>query len=175
MLNEVYKQYKDNPTDENKDIFGAELMKYCAKMVRTKFSGRRDIDDMTMDACLLVWKDLEQYKGTSEFSTWVGSVLIHMGIAEAEAQDGHEEVPLEESSAIYNPYRGIDAKLDLKSLLSTLNERDKSFIKLKLEGYEEAELDKEFKQAPGWAHKRYQRIVEKLQKSVNNPENLPIQ
>ncbi len=174
MLNEVYKKYKENPTDENKDIFGAELMKYCVKMVKTKFAGRRDIDDMVMDACLLVWKDLDQYKGTSTFSTWVGSVLIHMGVAEASAQDKYEEVPLEENSAVYNPYHGINAKLDLKSLLSTLSERDKSFIKLKLEGYTDDELDVHFEKKSGWAEVRYQRIVKNLQKSVSNPENLPI-
>ncbi len=166
-LNEAYQKYKDNPTSENYEEFGSDLMSYVeAVIIRTCGSRFSNLEDIVSEACLEVLKDLPTFDPQkSSFKTWAYGVVYttcqdHFKKVRREVE---EELPLDTAKdQSYDFYRSIDAKLDLEKRVNKLSKQDQELIEMKKFGLSNGDIAQELGIEVRTIEKRWERVKERL-------------
>lgn len=171
-LNEAYSLYLTDP-DNYADPFGVELLNFCKAFQKTytrdaagetSVSSLYSTDDATNEAVLKVWEHLSEYnpEAGASFSTWVGAIVTNSIKNAFKQHSRRSEIGLNETVALYEPHRAIEDKLTVKNLLAQLDDTDKSFIKLKLAGFSDEQIGREFQQNRQWAWNKWHRLKNKM-------------
>jgi DNA-directed RNA polymerase specialized sigma24 family protein len=171
-LNEAYALYVTNP-EENKELFGNELLKFCRKFTRnlskdpagvTSESSWCSTQDASSDAVITILKKMDTFdvaRGVS-FTTWAGKIVID-AVKDSNRRYGkRQEIGLYDVTLSHEPHRAIEDKLTLKKMISTLNEADKYFVKLKMDGYDQGQIGKAFERDALWAKEKWKYLKKKF-------------
>lgn len=159
-LDEAYEQYR---TTGNVEVLGEPLLEMLKKTINKKYGSKlRSLDDMVGDVCVEVFKDLPTFDGHSKFSTWVTKIanttcldrLRRKGLSFEDATQ--QEIAPDFTSE-------LEAKIEVKALLSKLEWKERELMLMKLEGC----TDEEIAQGLGYASGNtvnhiYKRVLEKL-------------
>lgn len=174
-LNDSYKAWKENPSDDSYNELGKALLWYINKQLRTLKYYSISItlsDEMVEDAqgntLIKVFEYLPTYNPEkSSFSTWVYAIIKHVVADIIEEATKRNEYPLFENTAVSkDPFGGINGKLLIQKLLSQLNEEDKSFVKMKMDGFSNPNIAEHFQRDINWVENNWKKILKHLRKLV---------
>jgi RNA polymerase sigma factor (sigma-70 family) len=153
-LNEAYTLYKENPAP-NEDAFGRALMKYCKSICKD--------EDAASEAILKVFENIGQYRpNDAAFATWVKYIVNNQVI------DNHrrvsQEVPLDEAAHMTHDggLFGVEERIALRQAVNSLPRLEQEFLKLKIEGCTEKELNDAFGKEGDWADNKWRKIKKTL-------------
>lgn len=161
-LNEAHDTYSKNPSEENKDVLGVELLGYCkAKVYQLIKSRDQDyLDDLIAESVCGIWSRIDDYKrDKSAFATWAG-MIVETRVADVNRDAvRRKEMPLLEADRTTpGGLNKLEAKLTLNKLIDLLPEKDKVFILNHLEAERSGSL-----QNPDEVYrKRLSRAIKKL-------------
>lgn len=176
-LNEAYSLYLTDP-DNYTDPFGVELLNFCKAFQKnytrddagvSSVSSWYSTDDAVNAAILKIWQHLPEYNPEvgASFSTWAGSILTNAIKNAFRDHAMRSEIGLSETVSIHEPHHSIESKLTLKKLISTLNESDKYFIKLKMDGYSQEEIGAACERDAIWAKEKWKYLKKKFTQMVS--------
>jgi RNA polymerase sigma factor (sigma-70 family) len=167
-LNEAYTNWATNPTSENYEAFGKDLLIYVKGRIRKVRGVAREIrDEMPINVVIRVLSELSQYNpARSPFTVWVNYKIDHVAADMTTNAFDKREYELLEGHEAPDPYRGIEAKILLKRLMETLSVEEQRLVHLKLEGYGGEEIAAELGVSHEVVRKRWERIQKKLQKAA---------
>jgi RNA polymerase sigma-70 factor (ECF subfamily) len=133
------------------DIAAYERL-YCVQGARMKslafnmLGNRSDAEDAVQEAFLKIHRKADQFKGESEFATWVYRVLINACRDLMRRRRKHaivSELPSPDAVAALNPEesRNHALRLTLESSLRKLSERERTvFLLFEVEGFRHCEI-----------------------------------
>ena len=118
------------------------------KISRTFASCQQDREDLTNDITLELWKSFRKFKGDSKVSTWVYKVALNTAMNFNRKKSKHSFVSFfddvrhtEMSDWLIEPVYETASETDiLYSCIDELNEIDKAFILLYLDGKSHEEI-----------------------------------
>jgi len=118
------------------------------------------------------WKKASPFSSNGEWKVSDESILATYQAVADEGMIGYDASAEAESKRGNSPLTGIaqskdwddklNNRLDIKALLSTLSEEDKSFVSMKLDGHSEQEIAAAFGQNPKWADNKWQYLQKKF-------------
>lgn len=123
-------------------------------------------DDITQECFILLWQKLPQFKGESQFSTWLHRLCVNQALSYLRRQQSFwaRFIPLErdaEPSSSGESYQGLD-KLILK-----LPQRTRMvFVLCAIEGYQHEEIAQLLGIAVGTSKTQYHRAKQLLQEML---------
>ena len=167
-LNESYTTWVNNPTPENYEVFGHDLLSYIKGRIRKVRRLPYDLKvEMPVDVVIRVLAEIQQYDAAkSPFSVWVNYKIEHVVADLTTAYFDRREHGLFDNREAPDDYRGIEAKILLKRLMETLSVEEQRLVHLKLEGYGGEEIAAELGVSHEVVRKRWERIQKKLQKAA---------
>ncbi|QBJ87057.1 sigma-70 family RNA polymerase sigma factor [Chryseobacterium gleum] len=130
-----------------------------------------DQEDLQQEILIQLWKSYQNFKGSSEFSTWMYRVAINTAITylkkEKQRSGNHTEVPhhFEVQQEDYNPAK--DRQLEIfYSAVQELNPLEKAVIFYFMEGMSHKEIGKNLGLSEGNARVKLSRTKEKIQQII---------
>src|SRR5258708_37300201 len=166
-LNQIHKEYVMDPLGVG-EFFSKSLLTFVQKYVKSQCKGKSgsmydNLEDAVGGSLLKIWRDLPRFEvGKSAFEAFV-ITRIKDSIYEVYNEYGRQaEVELVEDVSSPPTHKGIEAKLSVKALLSTLCEEDKLFVSMKIDGLPDQEIADNFSQNRQWAWNKWYRIKENL-------------
>ncbi|ASK70405.1 RNA polymerase subunit sigma-24 [Shewanella bicestrii] len=123
-------------------------------------------EEITQECFILVWQKLPQFRGESQFSTWLHSICVNQALSFIRKQKSFwaRFIPMEsdeEHSSADEHYQGLD-KLILK-----LPERARIvFVLCAIEGYQHEEIAQLLGIAVGTSKTQYHRAKQLLQEML---------
>jgi DNA-directed RNA polymerase specialized sigma24 family protein len=165
-LNESYTTWVNNPTPENYEVFGHDLLSYIKGRIRKVRRLPYDLKvEMPVDVVIRVLAEIQQYDAAkSPFSVWVNYKIEHVVADLTTAYFDRREHGLFNREAP-DEYKGINAKLLLNRLTKTLSVEEKSLVKYQLAGLSDTEIALEMGIPVGTVWSRWNRIKEKMRKA----------
>jgi RNA polymerase sigma factor (sigma-70 family) len=157
-LNDAYQLYKDDP-GANQEVFGTELLKYCQSITRN--------EDDASEGIVRVFEKMNDFRGESNFTTWVHSILTHKNLDRIRHESW--EAPLEEArlkthdGGIFD----IETRLSFKKALLALTPKEQEFVRLKVSGFSPKELGERFKMSEHSVENELKKIIRKCKKLVS--------
>ncbi|MGI9583598.1 RNA polymerase sigma factor [Chryseobacterium sp. RRHN12] len=130
-----------------------------------------DREDLQQEILIQLWKSYQNFKGNSEFSTWMYRVAINTAITylkkEKQRSRNHTDVPhhFEVQQEDYNPTR--DRQLEIfYSAVQELNPLEKAVIFYFMEGMSHKEIGNNLGLSEGNARVKLNRTKEKIQQII---------
>ncbi|WP_313001170.1 RNA polymerase sigma factor [Chryseobacterium gleum] len=130
-----------------------------------------DREDLQQEILIQLWKSYQNFKGNSEFSTWMYRVAINTAITylkkEKQRSGSHTEVPhhFEVQQEDYNPVK--DRQLEIfYSAVQELNPLEKAVIFYFMEGMSHKEIGNNLGLSEGNARVKLSRTKEKIQQII---------
>ncbi|WP_278354292.1 RNA polymerase sigma factor [Chryseobacterium gleum] len=130
-----------------------------------------DREDLQQEILIQLWKSYQNFKGNSEFSTWMYRVAINTAITylkkEKQRSGSHTEVPhhFEVQQEDYNPAK--DRQLEIfYSAVQELNPLEKAVIFYFMEGMSHKEIGNNLGLSEGNARVKLSRTKEKIQQII---------
>lgn len=130
-----------------------------------------DQEDLQQEILIQLWKSYQNFKGNSEFSTWMYRVAINTAITylkkEKQRSGNHTEVPhhFEVQQEDYNPAK--DRQLEIfYSAVQELNPLEKAVIFYFMEGMSHKEIGNNLGLSEGNARVKLSRTKEKIQQII---------
>ncbi|WP_343687500.1 sigma-70 family RNA polymerase sigma factor [Chryseobacterium gleum] len=130
-----------------------------------------DREDLQQEILIQLWKSYQNFKGNSEFSTWMYRVAINTAITylkkEKQRSGNHTEVPhhFEVQQEDYNPAK--DRQLEIfYSAVQELNPLEKAVIFYFMEGMPHKEIGNNLGLSEGNARVKLSRTKEKIQQII---------
>lgn len=130
-----------------------------------------DREDLQQEILIQLWKSYQNFKGNSEFSTWMYRVAINTAITylkkEKQRSGNHTEVPhhFEVQQEDYNPAK--DRQLEIfYSAVQELNPLEKAVIFYFMEGMSHKEIGNNLGLSEGNARVKLSRTKEKIQQII---------
>jgi len=166
-LNEAYTNWATNPTSENYEAFGKDLLIYVKGRIRKVRGVAREIrDEMPINVVIRVLSEIAQYDSArSPFTVWVNYKIDHVVADTLTKTFDRQEYELLEGHEAPDPYRGIEAKILLKELMETLSVGEQQLVHLQLEGLEDHEIAEKLQIPIGTVKSRWHYLKKKLQKA----------
>jgi len=166
-LNEAYTNWATNPTSENYEAFGKDLLIYVKGRIRKVRGVAREIrDEMPINVVIRVLSEIAQYDSArSPFTVWVNYKIDHVVADTLTKTFDRQEYELLEGHEAPDEYKGINAKLLLNRLTKTLSVEEKSLVKYQLAGLSDTEIALEMGIPVGTVWSRWNRIKEKMRKA----------
>ncbi|NIF07336.1 RNA polymerase sigma factor [Chryseobacterium sp. Tr-659] len=131
----------------------------------------KDREDLQQEILIQLWKSYQNFKGNSEFSTWMYRVAINTAITflkkEKQRFNNHTDVPhhFEVQQEDYNPTR--DKQLEVfYSAVQELNSLEKAVIFYFMEGMSHQEIGNNLGISEGNARVKLNRTKEKIQQII---------
>lgn len=128
-------------------------------------------EDLQQEILIQLWKSYQNFKGNSEFSTWMYRVAINTAITylkkEKQRSGNHTEVPhhFEVQQEDYNPAK--DRQLEIfYSAVQELNPLEKAVIFYFMEGMSHKEIGNNLGLSEGNARVKLSRTKEKIQQII---------
>lgn len=130
-----------------------------------------DREDLQQEILIQLWKSYQNFKGNSEFSTWMYRVAINTAITylkkEKQRSTSHAEAPthFEVQQEDYNPTK--DRQLEIfYSAVQELNSLEKAVIFYFMEGMSHKEIGSNLGLSEGNARVKLNRTKEKIQQII---------
>jgi len=130
-----------------------------------------DREDLQQEILIQLWKSYQNFKGNSEFSTWMYRVAINTAITylkkEKQRSGNHTEVPhhFEVQQEDYNPAK--DRQLEIfYNAVQELNPLEKAVIFYFMEGMSHKEIGNNLGLSEGNARVKLSRTKEKIQQII---------
>ncbi|WP_376786435.1 RNA polymerase sigma factor [Chryseobacterium arthrosphaerae] len=130
-----------------------------------------DREDLQQEILIQLWKSYQNFKGNSEFSTWMYRVAINTAITylkkEKKRTSNHTDAPnhFEVQQEDYNPAR--DQQLEIfYSAVQELNALEKAVIFYFMEGMSHKEIGSNLGLSEGNARVKLNRTKEKIQQII---------
>lgn len=130
-----------------------------------------DREDLQQEILIQLWKSYQNFKGNSEFSTWMYRVAINTAITylkkEKQRSGSHTEVPhhFEVQQEDYNSVK--DRQLEIfYSAVQELNPLEKAVIFYFMEGMSHKEIGNNLGLSEGNARVKLSRTKEKIQQII---------
>jgi RNA polymerase sigma factor (sigma-70 family) len=171
-LNEAYELYSKDSSELNKEIFGAEILRYVNTYFRkyggdvageTSRSSFNSMEDTLGECVLRIWERLPKYNPTkAAFKTWVTQIIMD------ELKDGfrdytrRNEVMISDRDVLVHTHRSLDDKLTLKQLVAKLTLKEQALIRYRLQGYSFEDMSHSSGIPAETLRKRWQRVQEKM-------------
>lgn len=161
--------YQDAPQKRYTEIVGQIFTAYKPRILRMAQFGELspdDAEDLCQDVGLLIFLHLRGFRGDSRFASWLFKI-VHNAISDkkrrlgarscvlalgdlAHSSDGEDELLVEPSSDLKDPWRKLIISDLLKQLLASLEPRRRTLFLLKYaEGWEVEEISKALRMKPG--------------------------
>lgn len=141
------------------------------KASRIYADSMEDREDLQQEILIQLWKSYQNFKGNSEFSTWMYRVAINTAITylkkEKKRTSNHTDAPhhFEVQQEDYNPAR--DQQLDFfYSAVQELNALEKAVIFYFMEGMSHKEIGSNLGLSEGNARVKLNRTKEKIQQII---------
>lgn len=166
-LNELHKLYLEDPLRWEYD-FSISLLDFIKRVVyaecRQKHGEYYDkLQDAIGESCLEVWKALPSFKpGDALFTSFVTRIILNNFVDIIRKYKKRQELELFDNMESPSPYRNIEQRISVKNLIDSLDDADKSFVQMKLDGLSEAELGKAFGRDYRWAKDKWQYLRRKF-------------
>ena len=93
--------------------FGAALSRYSPVLYRIalrKLGNAEDAEDALQDALLSAFKNLHQFSGNAQFSTWLGSIVLNSARMQLRRRQYHNFVSLDDNEEIREDGRSVWAE-----------------------------------------------------------------
>ncbi|WP_410493691.1 RNA polymerase sigma factor [Chryseobacterium sp. MYb7] len=130
-----------------------------------------DREDLQQEILIQLWKSYQNFKGNSEFSTWMYRVAINTAITylkkEKQRSTNHAEAPthFEVQQEDYNPTK--DRQLEIfYNAVQELNSLEKAVIFYFMEGMSHKEIGSNLGLSEGNARVKLNRTKEKIQQII---------
>lgn len=130
-----------------------------------------DREDLQQEILIQLWKSYQNFKGNSEFSTWMYRVAINTAITylkkEKQRSNHHTDAPshFEVQQEDYNPTK--DRQLEIfYSAVQELNSLEKAVIFYFMEGMSHKEIGNNLGLSEGNARVKLNRTKEKIQQII---------
>ncbi|WP_394337090.1 RNA polymerase sigma factor [Chryseobacterium aurantiacum] len=130
-----------------------------------------DREDLQQEILIQLWKSYQNFKGNSEFSTWMYRVAINTAITylkkEKQRSGNHTDPPrhFEVQQEDYNPTK--DKQLEIfYSAVQELNSLEKAVIFYFMEGMSHKEIGSNLGLSEGNARVKLNRTKEKIQQII---------
>lgn len=130
-----------------------------------------DREDLQQEILIQLWKSYQNFKGNSEFSTWMYRVAINTAITylkkEKQRSSNHTDVPhhFDVQQEDYNPTK--DRQLEIfYSAVQELNPLEKAVIFYFMEGMSHKEIGNNLGLSEGNARVKLNRTKEKIQQII---------
>ncbi len=147
-----------------KALYDAHIGRVYALCFR--LAGDRGLaEDATQEVFIQLWSKLKNYKGQSQFSTWLHSVTANVTISYIRKQRGwfQRMMNIETSSAMYAEAEAPTSDVDLESLIVRLPERARMvFVLHAIEGYRHEEVAEMLNMAVGSSKAQFHRAKQLL-------------
>ncbi len=131
------------------DFYHTHILPHAAiisKLCRAYTNGQQDYEDYYQEVCLQIWRSYENFKGQSEWSTWVYRVALNVCLTLLRKDkkmslnySEHDRLPETLDSDNKNDYNDNDFE-KLFQAIRKLKEIDKAIILLYLEEKSYAEI-----------------------------------
>ncbi|GEA10031.1 RNA polymerase sigma factor [Alteromonas sp. KUL49] len=145
-------------------LYDAHIGRVYALCLR--LAGDRGLaEDATQEVFIQLWSKLKNYKGQSQFSTWLHSVTANVTISYIRKQRGwfQRMMNIETSSAMNAEAEAPTSDVDLESLVLRLPERARMvFVLHAIEGYRHEEVAEMLDMAVGSSKAQFHRAKQLL-------------
>ena len=99
-------------------------------------------NDLAQDAWTLAWAKREQFRGESQFNTWVHSIAINVWLVWLRKQKLHDTEQLDDNDVPVPPVLPADTSREqwIRAQINTLNEKHRKVMLLTLAGRTDMEI-----------------------------------
>lgn len=160
------------------DFYTTSILPYAAiiiKICRAYTNTQQDFEDYYQEVCLQIWKSRKNFKGQSEWSTWVYRLSLNVSMTLLKKKKNNHQhfatdyLPVEASQG---PLVFADESLDqLYNAIRQLSEIDRGVILLYLEEKSYQEIAEIIGSNPNNIGVRIKRIKERLKKLLDGKVN----
>ncbi|PWN66901.1 RNA polymerase sigma factor [Chryseobacterium phosphatilyticum] len=158
----------NNPTESSFLILINQHKGIIYKASRIYADSVEDREDLQQEILIQLWKSYQNFKGNSEFSTWMYRVAINTAITylkkEKRRSNNHTDAPnhFEVQQEDYNPVK--DRQLEVfYTAVQELNSLEKAVIFYFMEGMSHKEIGNNLGLSEGNARVKLNRTKEKIQ------------
>jgi len=166
-INESYQSWKSNPCPDTYEQFGKYLLQFLTRQLRARYGEEApwyEDQDAISRTVVEVLRDVSQFKGDSQFSSWATSILRHNCNDIEEERDRRNEVDLDEAAVVPDIRRSVEEKYALKEFVSHLSKSQQVLAKLQFQGYTDEEIADKLKIPVGTVKSRWNTILKLAKK-----------
>ena len=131
---------KKDRQDEFLDLMHAN-QGIVIKVCRMYTNAKNDYEDLYQEVLIQSWQSFSRFKGDSKFSTWLYKVCLNTALTSKKKQRSFLTDDIDEEKAIYvadaDQYESKDL---LEAAMALLNDTDKAFLVLYMDGYSYEEI-----------------------------------
>ena len=159
------------------DFYTTSILPYAAiiiKICRAYTNTQEDFEDYYQEVCLQIWKSRKNFKGQSEWSTWVYRLSLNVSMTLLKKKNNHQYFATDylPKEANQEPLVFADESLDqLYNAIRQLSEIDRGVILLYLEEKSYQEIADIIGSNPNNIGVRIKRIKERLKKLLDGKVN----
>lgn len=160
------------------DFYTSSILPYAAiiiKICRAYTNSQEDFEDYYQEVCLQIWKSKDNFKGQSEWSTWVYRLSLNVSMTLLKKKKNKHQhfasdyLPVE---VVEEPQAFTDESLaQLYTAIRQLSEVDRGVILLYLEEKSYQEIADIIGSNPNNIGVRIKRIKERLKKLLDGKVN----
>ncbi len=136
---------------------------------------RADAADLTQEVCLLLARNLNSFKGTSKFATWLHRMTanratdwIRRELRRLKAEKGYEDA---RQAAQADRLARAQGRLWLAEAMKGMSQELVEVVDLKLQGYTHEEIATRLGSSPGTAAWRYSKALKEMEQLVDGKED----
>ncbi|MGM0530633.1 MAG: RNA polymerase sigma factor [Bacteroidota bacterium] len=166
---ELIERYKQG----EKDVTGILYKKYFTKVFHKCLSFVKDeseANDLTQDILIKAIENLDKFKGTALFSTWLYSITINHCIEYMKKKNQYKKVEIEHAMLLPEEDRSKNEYLEgfIDTTLKSLSQQEKELLELKYnQGLSIKELQEKLNLSASAIKMRLKRAKTKAAKSYN--------
>lgn len=172
-INEVYEEFRNNPSTIAEENLYKEIIKYSKRFVRKYFGDHWDtFEDAVSETALKVYTRLPTFKGESRFSTWLYPIVktecLMLARERATLKGSLYYEDLEDPNWV-EKCDSFDSKgliVQMRNKLTT--PEDIELFELKLEGYDNSEIAEKMGLPEGTIKSRWYYLKNNLKKLLKN-------
>lgn len=159
------------------DFYTSSILPYAAiiiKICRAYTNTQEDYEDYYQEVCFQIWKSRDNFRGQSEWSTWVYriSLNVSMTLLKKKKNNQHFTSDYIQADLTEEPSAFADESLDLLyNAIRQLSEVDRGVILLYLEENSYQEIANIIGSNPNNIGVRIKRIKERLKKILDGKVN----
>jgi RNA polymerase sigma-70 factor (ECF subfamily) len=167
----MFKLSKKEKQNEFLDLM-QENQGILIKICRVYTKSTEDYEDLFQEILAQAWQAYPRFKGNSKFSTWLYKVCLNVALTNKKVtQRNATSLELKEETSEASPaYASFENKDFLDKALLKLNDADKAFLILYIDGYTYEEISDMMGVTVNLVGVKINRIKNRLKEIVNNEE-----
>jgi RNA polymerase sigma-70 factor, ECF subfamily len=155
------------------DFYTSSILPYAPiiiKICRAYTDSQEDYEDYYQEVCLQIWKSRENFKGNSQWSTWIYRITLNVCLTLLKKKDKNQRFISEEKisgDTEDTPYFSDADLLLLYEAIKKLSEVDRAIILLYLEEKSYQEISEIIGTSPNNIGVKITRIKKRLKKLLD--------